>query len=221
MAPGKLQKFQENRSFSHLLEYTDFDEPGSKRPAGTWRKRFGNDRPITLELACGRGDLAIALAQTHHNRNFIGVDIKGARLWHGARRVLEEGLENVQFLRIYIEHLADYFAPEEVAEIWITFPDPFLKSRDARKRLTSPRFLNLYRRVLRPEGTVHLKTDSPELFEYTLSILEEEPVSITQQVGDIYREAPRDPLLTIRTTYEKRHLREGRVIRYLSFQFQD
>ncbi|MEX2585498.1 MAG: tRNA (guanosine(46)-N7)-methyltransferase TrmB, partial [Balneolaceae bacterium] len=176
---------------------------------------------ITLELACGRGDLAIALAKRYPDRNFIGVDIKGARLWNGARRVLDEGLENVQFLRIYIEHLADYFASEEVAEIWITFPDPFLKSRDARKRLTSPRFLSLYRRVLKPGGIVHLKTDSRELFEYTLSIFEEEPVSICRVVRDIYREAPGDPFLALQTTYEKRHLEDGRVIRYLTFQFED
>lgn len=219
MAPGKLRKFQENRSFPHLLEYTDFDESGQKPTAGTWDQRFGNDHSIILELACGRGDFAIGLAHRHPDRNFVGVDIKGARLWHGARRVLDEELENVQFLRIYIEHLADYFAADEVAEIWITFPDPFLKSRDARKRLTSPRFLSLYRRVLKPGGTVHLKTDSPELYEYTLSTLRDEPVTITQQVDDIYREIPDDPLLTLQTTYEKRHLEEGRVIRYLSFEF--
>ncbi len=172
-------------------------------------------------MACGKGDYAVALAQRHPQRNFIGVDIKGARLWVGATRALELGLANAGFVRTAIEQLEDFFAPAEIAEIWMTFPDPHPAFGKRKKRLTSPRFLNLYRKFLQPGGIVHLKTDSELLYEYTLLTLEEEGAAVLENLPDIYaREADAD-LVEIRTTYEQRHLKEGKTIKYVRFRLPE
>lgn len=226
---NKLQKFAELLTFPNV--YENFDPrnpqligmggmPVSLR--GCWAEaHFKNDHPITLELACGRGEYTLGLARRYPGRNFIGVDIKGARIWKGAKIALEEGLENAAFLRTRIEQIALFFAPGEISEIWITFPDPFLKKGKANRRLTAPGFLKGYRQLLKEDGQVHLKTDSPQLYEFTLEVLAEEPgVSLSYQNNDIYAGPLPIPELELKTYYEKMHLEDGRKIKYVRFRFE-
>lgn len=217
MATGKLRKYRDNRDSPIVFEHTEFGE-ALKPPRGEWHRIFGNDRPVVLELACGRGEYALALARLYPDRNFVGVDIKGARIWAGAHRAGREGLENVRFLRIFIEHLDDYFNFREVSEIWITFPDPYPKKRHAKKRLTSTRFLDLYRRVLSPDGAVHLKTDSEKLYLYTIETVLQYGGKIERRIDAISERDREDPVINIRTRFEESHLKEGRTIRYLRFR---
>ena len=224
---NKLQKFAEVLMFPNVYENFDPKNPelvgvGGMPVSlkGQWaEKHFKNDLPITLELACGRGEYTLGLSRQHPKRNFIGVDIKGARIWKGAKIALEEGLQNAAFLRTRIEQIALFFAPEEISEIWITFPDPFLKKGKANRRLTAPRFLNEYRKILRKDGLVHLKTDSPELYEFTLEVLTADPkVEILHQDDDIYAHPLPMPELELKTYYEKMHLADGRKIKYVRFR---
>lgn len=216
---NKLQRYREVSEMEIVLEYTDFEDPSAVKPKGEWHQAiFGNDHPIVLELACGKGDYALHLARRGPELNVVGVDIKGARIWKGACRALEEGLEHVRFLRIFIDHLDEYFDKGEVEEIWITFPDPYLKDKKESKRLTSPRFLELYRKVLAPGGVIHLKTDSLPLYEYTLETIRDQKCELLDRVDDIYKERPNDPILTNQTYYEKMHLKEGKTIRYVRFR---
>lgn len=218
MSKNKLDRFNDLAEWEHILELTDYQDDQSDKPKGRWKAEvFGNDNPITLELACGKGDYTLALARQNPDRNYVGIDIKGARIWKGAKRTKAESLSNVRFLRIYIDHLDEYFAPEEVDDIWITFPDPYLKRSNRNKRLTSPKFLEIYQSVLVPEGSIKLKTDSDELFSYTRKILKDQGCSILGVVEDIYEECPGDELLTIKTDYENRHLRKGKSISFLNF----
>ncbi len=185
---------------------------------GSWhRDFFHNDNPITLELACGKGEYTVAMAQLYPDRNFVGVDLKGARMWTGAKAALNLKLANVAFLRMPIERIADCFGTDEVAEIWITFPDPFLSQCRAKKRLTSPDFISLYRRILRPGGLIHLKTDEPNLFAYTQKVVTNCGAQLVDKVDDVYGSSTENQLLKIQTAYEKRHLEDNRTIRYLSF----
>lgn len=217
MAKNKLQKFEDVDRFSNVFEYTDFKE--TPKPKGTWHQKiFKNENPIVLELACGKGEYTVSLAEKFPDKNFIGIDKKGWRLWTGASLALEKPLPNVHFLRIYIDHLEEYFEKGEVDEIWITFPDPYLRKSKSSKRLTSPKFLEIYRKILSPGATVHLKTDSDFLYNFTLETIEWENCRILDQVDDIYSERPDDPILTIQTYYEKMHLEEGKTIRYVSFR---
>lgn len=189
--------------------------------AGNWANHFGNDHPVTLELACGKGEYTLAMARMFPERNFIGIDIKGNRIWKGARTALDEKLKNVAFLRIAIDHIAAYFSPEEVSEIWITFPDPFLRKSKAKKRLTHSRFLHAYHSILKKHGHIHLKTDSAELYEFTKEMIKENHCSLHKDIPDIYGNGKPDPLLRIKTFYEKMHLSEGRIIRYLNFSLPE
>lgn len=216
--PGKLKKFAENRCFPNLFEYGDLDEKRVENPKGRWRELFGWKGPLVMELACGKGDFSLGYAERHPEAMVVGVDIKGARLWDGARRGLNRGLANVRFFRTYIEHLAQYVAPGELDAIWITFPDPYPKRRHKKKRLVAPRFLECYRRLLIPNGEVHLKTDSTLFWRYALETIPSEGGVCTRKVDDIYREAADDPLLTIQTPFERQHLRDGKTIRYLRFR---
>jgi len=188
MGKQKLYRYATVGTFSNVVELN----PKFK---GSWAKEFfGNSQPITLELACGKGHYVLALAEKHPDQNFIGVDIKGERLFVGARKGQEVGLRNAGFLRTQIEDLAQYFEPGEVHEIWITFPDPYLRKPE--KRLTSPRFLAIYRQLLIPGGVIHLKTDSPELEESTLSVLYKQGITPLQHLPDIYATLP-DPLRSV------------------------
>lgn len=218
MGKGKLEKYEEVTAFSNTLELTDFQDEESEKPKGRWNTDiFGNDNPIVLELACGKGTYTLELARRNPNKNFVGVDIKGHRLWKGANQALGEGLENVRFLRIYIDHLDEYFAPEEVDELWITFPDPYPRQSNRNKRLSSPKFLKIYQRVIKTGGVIHFKTDSDELFSFTKKVVQKSGCEVHDRVEEIYDERPNDELLTIQTHFEKRHLQKGRTISYIKF----
>lgn len=219
---GKLQKFAELNTFENVYQSFEVNSPNLRavtgdmvQMKGRWKEHFGNDHPITLELACGKGEYAIGLAKMYPHRNFIGMDAKGNRVWKGAKNALSAELSNVAFIRSQIDFIEQYFESGEVSEIWITFADPQLGK--ARKRLTSPLFLPRYRNILVPDGKVHLKTDSPELYEYTLEIIEEEKLRLETAHQDIYSLATQMPEWEIKTYYEKMHLEKGLSIKYARF----
>lgn len=218
MGKNKLKRWQEVSEFENVLEYTDYLDERAEKPKGKWAEIFGNSNPIVAELACGKGEYTLNLARKYPDKNFIGLDIKGARIWVGAKRALEEELHNVRFVRMFIDHLEDFFDRGEISEIWITFPDPYLKEKKVNKRLTSPVFLKRYGKVLRKGGFIHLKTDSGTLFRYTIETLENEECKIIERVNDIHRDEPENLLLKIRTYYEENHLKIGKTIKYLKFQ---
>lgn len=213
MGHKKLIRFEEIKTFPNVLIFPE----GMK---ARWQTHFNNNHPITLELACGKGEYTLALARLFPGRNFVGVDIKGNRIWKGAKTALAEKIPNVAFLRIQIDHIDNYFFPAAVSDIWITFPDPFLRKSKAKKRLTHPRFLRLYQTILQPGGHIHLKTDSPELYAFTKEVIRDNDCLLHKDVPDVYAAEP-DPLLTIKTFYERMHLEEGRTIRYLEFSLPD
>jgi len=224
---NKLQKFSEILSYPNVLEnyeYNDIKLVGKGgeevEMPGQWSvKQFKNNHPITLELACGRGEYALALAERYPKRNYIGMDIKGARIWRGAKNALDQGLNNVAFLRSRIEQVEHFFAVGEVDEIWITFPDPFLREVKANRRLTSPPFLAHYRKILKNGGIIRLKTDNTMLYEYTLNTLKEEKgLVILEQNDDIYASDLPHPDLDIKTYYEKKHLANQLTIKYVAFK---
>lgn len=216
MGKDKLKRFKDITRFQNVFEYTDFeDEP---TPKGKWDEEvFGNDNPTVLELACGKGEYTTFQAERHPDQNYIGIDLKGNRIWKGAKYALKKKLNNVRFLRMLIDHLPDYFEKGEVDEIWITFPDPHLRGSRSKQRLTSPKFLDIYRQVLKPGGRIHLKTDSDELFDFTLETIDEQDCKIIKKVDDIYKEEPDNEVLTHQTYYEKKHLKAGKTIHYVRF----
>ncbi len=215
---GKLQKFAAIREFPNVLEFTEYPDPEKFPYLSRWsREFFKNDHPLVLELACGKGEYTLALSRKYPRINFVGVDIKGNRIWKGAKTALEEQIPNAAFLRIEIEKLGAYFGPGEVSEFWITFPDPYLKPSKAKKRLTSSRFIRVYRKVLKPGGLVHLKTDSPELYAFTLEVIEEEKCTLLQHMPDLYAGEIPDEILSVTTFYEKQHLAAGKKIKYIKF----
>ena len=181
MGQKKLIRFQELKTFPNVMQYPE-------GMAGKWNSYFKNKNPIVLELACGKGEYAIGLGGLHPEKNFIGVDIKGNRIWVGAKKALHLNLHNVAFLRIQIDHINDYFSQSEVAEIWITFPDPQLRQSKAKKRLTHPRFLRIYQQFLVPGGLIHLKTDSPDLYMFTKMVVELFNCNLHFDYSDVYKE---------------------------------
>lgn len=217
---NKLQRFKDIARFQNVYEYTDFeDEP---TPKGKWHNGiFKNKNPIVLELACGKGEYTIFQAEHNPDRNYIGIDLKGNRIWKGAKYALKNKLDHVRFLRMLIDHLPDYFESGEVDEIWITFPDPHLRGSRSKQRLTSPKFLDIYRKVLKPGGRIHLKTDSDHLFNFTLETINEEGCKIIKKIDDIYKEEPDNELLTHKTFYEKKHLKAGKTIHYVAFRLNN
>lgn len=217
MTVNKRERFAQVADFDHVLEYTDFQQPGSKKPNGRWDDIFGNDHPIILELGCGTGAYTMELARRNPDKNYIGIDIKGARMWKGAKKAIAEGLANIRFLRIFIDHIDEYFAEDEVDEIWITFSDPYSRAGDRQKRLTAPKFLELYRYILKPQHPIHFKTDDSAFFRYSCRSVIKNGGSIIEKVEDIYAQRPDDELLTIRTDYEKKHLKKGKSISYFKF----
>ncbi len=219
MSKNKLKKFAEMETFSHVfqLSYNELMTSGAKFDLrGHWHETFfGNQNPIVLELGCGRGEYTVELAKRFPEKNFIGIDIKGARMWTGAKQSQELGLKNVAFVRTGINAITHFFAPNEVSEIWITFPDPQMKK--VGKRLVSTDFLKLYEQILAPAGRINLKTDSLFLFTYANAVAEVNNLPILQHCDDIYAKQPDNELLTIKTYYETQWLSRGITIKYIQF----
>lgn len=216
MGKNKLRKFAEMESFGCVFQYPYAVISQQPFPLkGRWHEYFGNTNPIVLELGCGKGEYAVGLAELCPDKNFIGIDIKGARMYTGAKQAEQRGLRNVAFLRTNIEMLASFFAPSEVSEIWITFPDPQMKK--VRKRLTATNFLALYRRVLADGGRIHLKTDSPFLYTYTREMLRASDIAPIIDTADLYGGGVAPQLPPIRTHYEQQWLQRGMSIKFLSF----
>lgn len=212
MGKNKLKRFAEMKNFGNTYEFPE-------NMANTWhRDVFKNSNPIILELACGRGEYSVALAKYNPATNIIGVDIKGSRLWRGAKSAIEEKLDNAAFLRTYIERISSYFASEEVSEIWITFPDPHPPAGKSKKRLSSLRFLAEYTKFVKNNGTIHLKTDDDMLYQFTKAGAEFLGMEILDDVEDVLNERANDELLSIRTTYELRWISEGKKIHYLKLK---
>ena len=210
MGQKKLLRFAELNTFSNVLQFP-------KEMAGNWNYFFKNNNPITLELACGKGEYALGLGQLYPERNFIGIDLKGNRIWVGARKALQNNLTNVAFLRTEIDQLSEYFAGSEVAEIWITFPDPQLRRSKAKKRLTHPKFLRLYKQFLVPGGLIHLKTDSPDLYEFTKKVIALYSCLSIKDSDNVYKEEPIADELKIKTHYESLDIAGSNRIHYLCF----
>ncbi len=211
MAQKKLQRFADIKTFKNVLEYPE-------NMQGKWSSFFENENPIVLELACGRGEYTVGLSTLYPNKNIIGVDVKGNRMYIGAKKCLENKLSNAAFLRTQIELIANYFAAGEVDEIWITFPDPQLRTSKAKKRLTHPRFLRLYAQLLKQGGCVHLKTDSPKLFLFTKRVIELFDLFVVEQNDSIYANKEVNPALTIKTHYESLDIAQSKRIHYLQFK---
>lgn len=218
---NKLKRFKENETFSNVVQLTReeiFENTSGFK--GNWSKKFfKNDNPLILELGCGKGEYTLGLAQRNPDKNFLGIDIKGARFWRGAKTALEENISNAGFLRAQIELVDELFEKNEVDEIWITFPDPQIKFRRTKHRMTNPEFLNKYRQILKPGGYIHLKTDSEFMHGYTLGILSAmgEEIEISQH--DVYKDQYLPEEVTkIQTHYEKNYLKEGKKITYIRFK---
>lgn len=218
MGKNKLQKFADMAQFECVHQYPREELLRVGFPyKGKWNSQlFVNPQPITLELGCGRGEYTVGLAKNEPNGNFIGIDIKGARMWTGAREVESTGMKNARFLRCEIENIEHFFGPDEVDRIWITFPDPQMKK--SRKRLTSTRFLELYRKILRPGGSINLKTDSPFLFEYTRRLVELNGFEVIACTDDLYGSGQADATTSIKTYYEQQWLSRGKKIKLISFR---
>lgn len=210
MGQKKLVRFEELKSFSNVLQFPE-------GMAGKWNDFFNNTHGITLELACGKGEYAVGLGLLYPERNFIGIDLKGNRIWVGAKKALQNQLTNVAFLRTQIDQVNEYFAPGEVQEIWITFPDPQLRWSKVKKRLTHPKFLRLYQQILLPGGRIHLKTDSPELYQFTKLVTEMYGCTVHTDYNNVYQQPSLSEDLKIKTHYESLDIAGSNRIHYLSF----
>lgn len=220
MGKDKLRRFVENETFPNMFQaqYIDLERENGFSLKGEWRRDFfKNNNPIVLELGCGKGEYTVGLGRKYKDKNFIGVDIKGARMWRGCKTSIEENLNNIAFLRTHVQIIDKYFSEGEVDEIWITFCDPQLKKPN--KRLTSPRFLDIYSRILKPGGIIHLKTDSQELYDYTLEeVLIPNNYKIHYNTNDLYSTEDMHEVKEIKTYYENIYLKENKPITYLEFE---
>lgn len=218
MAKRKLERFAENSTFRHLFQPTFEELQSGFKLKGKWNEFFGNNKPITLELGCGKGEYTVALAARYPENNYLGIDIKGARLWRGAKTALENNNSNVGFLRMRVDMILNAFAPGEIDGIWITFPDP--QPTKARKRLTSPMFLERYAKLLKPGSIIHLKTDNTGFFEYTLSTIAHEGYELLMHTFDLYNSNLQEDVMLTQTHYEKIFLAQGVPIKYLRFKLK-
>ena len=218
MGKNKLRKFEEMKGFDCVFQYpfAALEASGGFPLRGKWHEFFGNSNPVVVELGCGKGEYTVGLAREESGKNYIGIDIKGARIWRGAKTATEAGMGNVAFVRTGIELLDRFFAPGEVDEIWITFPDPQMQK--TRKRLVSARFLQLYRKVLKPGGMVHLKTDSPFLYEFASRLVRENNLPELFNSDDLYASGRKDAATAIQTFYEQQWLARGKKIKLISFR---
>ena len=219
---NKLKRFEENETFSIVIQPTRAElEKDLFFLKGSWNKSyFKNDKPIVLELGCGKGEYTIHLASLNPQINFIGIDIKGARFWHGAKTALEDNMKNVAFVRAQIELIDRLFAPQEVKEIWITFPDPQIKFKRTKHRLTNPSFLGYYRKILFKGGFIHLKTDSEFFHGYTLGVLNDDKYEVCFAHHDIYNNSHvPEQAVSVQTFYEKMYLDQNKPISYIKFKF--
>ncbi len=214
MGQKKLQRFAEILEFPNVLTYPE-------NMQGKWKEFFKNENPVTLELACGKGEYAVGMGRMYRQRNFIGIDLKGNRIWVGARAAQEEGLSNVAFIRSHIDKVDNYFAENEVAKIWITFPDPQLRNSKMKKRLTHPRYLRLYQKFLQPNGVIHLKTDSPNLYHFTKMVTELYDLTCIEDNDNVYAGAHTHPDLNIKTHYEKMDIAGKNKVHYLAFKLDN
>ena len=214
MAKRKLQQFAEYTSFPNTFDF-------ARDMKGKWNaEHFKNNHPITLELGCGKGEYSVALAQAFPERNFIGIDIKSNRMWRGAKTAIENNLTNVAFMRASIHLIEEFFDTNEVSEIWITFPDPFPKDKHDKHRLTHPRFLERYKKIIKPETIINFKTDDDGLFQFTLETLEQQKIQPLQVIWDVHQNDDADDYLkNIKTYYEKLFSSRGRTIKFLKFKF--
>jgi len=221
MAKRKLKRFEEMKKFSNVLQ-PEFNEVYNKDFAfkGKWNKSFfQNDNPIIVDLGCGKGEYTIELARRFEEKNYIGIDIKGARIWKGAKQALDENINNAAFIRTRVELINSFFDSNEIDEIWLLFPDPQPKKK--KKRLTSGKFLNLYKKILRTDGIVHLKTDSDLLYLYTLEIAKYNNLKVECFTDDLYNSNLIDDSLSIKTYYENQFLEQGSNINYLRFKLNN
>ena len=219
MGKNKLARFEENLTFPNLFQVSYEDLKNNKfEMKGCWHEQFfGNDNPIVLELGCGKGEYTVALARKYPEKNFIGIDIKGARLWRGCKTSNEEGMKNVAFIRTRIQLIEQFFAHGEVSEIWVTFPDP--QPKKPNKRLTSERFLSYYKNILSPDSTIHLKTDSYELYDYTLNeVIPQGNYQVVFATDDLYGTPCDLEVCEVQTFYESMFLKEGKKITYIQFK---
>lgn len=220
---NKLKRFRENETFGNVIQPSREEViENSLKLKGNWQKNFfKNENPLVLELGCGKGEYSVSLAKKYPGKNFLGIDIKGARFWRGAKTALEEGLKNIGFLRTQIELVDHIFDENEVDEIWITFPDPQIKFKRTKHRLTNAEFLQKYKKILKPNGFVHLKTDSEFMHGYTLGLLHGLGEIIEYAHHDVYgsQGAP-DAVTNIQTFYENQYLEQGKKITYIRFKFR-
>ncbi len=217
MTKRKLERFEECKTFDNLFQFNYFDLLQDFRLKGNWNGNyFKKAGPIVLELGCGKGEYTVNLAIKNPGVNYIGIDSKGARLWRGCRSAIDNQLDNVAFIRTHIEQIEQIFAPGEVSEIWITFPDP--QPSKVNKRLTSPRFLNRYHKILAPGSLIHLKTDNVPLFKYTLNVIKSEQHELIFKTDDLYANNTENAASSIQTFYEKIFLGQGLKITYLCFR---
>ena len=217
MGKNKHKRFEECKIFSHLFQPLPEEMlENDFHLKGKWNTDFfKNDNPIILEAACGKGEYSTGLARRNPEKNYIGIDIKGARLWRGSKTVQEEGIKNVAFIRNKVEFLRSFFSEEEISEIWITFPDP--QKRKFKKRLTSARFLEIYSNILKPDGIIHLKTDSVLMYEFTNKIIKSNELNLLYSTDNLYDTDQDNELTQIKTYYEQSFLNEGTKITYLKF----
>lgn len=216
---NKLKRFKENETFANVIQPTREEVVGNFEHKGKWKVFFKNDNPIVLELGCGKGEYTVGLAKRYPNKNFIGIDIKGARFWRGAKTAIEENLPNVAFLRSQIELVDCLFGAQEVSEIWITFPDPQIKYKRTKHRMTNEAFLERYAKILKPDGIMHLKTDSEFMHGYTLGLLHGLGYPVIYANHNVYtNEGAPEEVTSIQTFYENQYLEVGKAITYIQFR---
>ncbi len=214
MKAKKLTRFAAIKTFENVFEFPE-------NIAEKWNEIFKNNNPIVLELACGKGEYTVNMAKQFPEKNFIGVDIKGNRMFVGAQKALQDGVKNVCFLRIRIEGILQYFKPKSISEIWITFPDPFLRESRAKNRLTHHKFLAIYQQLLIDGGIIHLKTDSKELYDFTLEMISHHQCTIIENIENVYKNGEPAFPLNIKTFYETMHLADNRIIKYIRFRLPE